>query len=326
MNSWAWWAVLIVLLVLVGWFLFRRTRSSGADRPKAPSSAPGHPSFEYGLRSRLERLWSKHPGQESLWAAMEEELIAADVGVQAARSLVEAARRSEPGDAESIRQAMRSELNRSMSRFDRRLNLEGSPSIVVMVGVNGAGKTTTAAKLASRVQANGQTVLLGAADTFRPAADSQLKIWADQLSIPIVSGARGSDPASVAYDALLAARARSVDVLIVDTAGRLHTSHNLMEQLTKLLRVLERDGDQITEVLLVMDATTGQSGLAQAERFAGLGAGGVVLTKMDGTAKGGIVVAIEDGLQLPVKLVGVGEGPGDLVQFDVAAFVDALLS
>lgn len=318
-----WWVILAVALasavVLVVW----RSRRVTNRRPAGEAPAPV--LFRSGLRERLETLWSRSADSAAPWEEMEEELIAADMGVKAARRIVEAVRDAGLSGADEIRSVVRAELNRSLAGFERGLHLDGDPSIIVLVGVNGAGKTTTVAKLASRLAAGGRSPLVGGADTYRPAADSQLKVWADRLDVPMVSGARGADPAAVAYDALRAARARGADVLIVDTAGRLHTSHNLMEELAKIVRVLGRDGDRVSEVLLVMDATTGQSGLAQARRFAQVGVTGVVLTKLDGTAKGGVVLAIENELSLPVKFVGVGEGSGDLLPFDGPSFVDALL-
>ena len=323
MASVAVWLVLLVVLgVAVGLALRRRRRA----RP--PARHPQGTTMGVALsrvRDHLESVWSRAPGSAASWEQMEEDLIAADMGVKAARRIVEAARDAGLSGADEIRAVVRAELNRSLAGYDRDLHLDGDPSIIVLVGVNGAGKTTTVAKLAHRLAAAGRSPLVGGADTFRPAADSQLKVWADRLGVPMVSGARGADPASVAYDALGAARARGSDVLIVDTAGRLHTSHNLMEELAKIVRVLGRDGDRVSEVLLVMDATTGQSGLAQARRFARVGVTGVVLTKLDGTAKGGVVLAIEDELSLPVKFVGVGEGSGDLLPFDGPSFVDALV-
>ena len=326
MASGAIWLLLLVVVVLalvLGWARRRRRRAHllvGQPHGTAMGVALSR------VRERLESVWSQTSGSAAPWEQMEEDLIAADMGVKAARRIVEAVRDAGLSGADEIRSVVRAELNRGLAGYDRELHLNGNPSIIVLVGVNGAGKTTTVAKLASRLDAAGKRPLIGAADTFRPAADSQLKVWADRLSVPMVGGARGADPASVAYDALRAARARGADVLIVDTAGRLHTSHNLMEELAKIVRVLGRDGDRVSEVLLVMDATTGQSGLAQARRFARVGVTGVVLTKLDGTAKGGVVLAIEDELSLPVKFVGVGEGSGDLLPFDGPSFVDALLS
>ena len=318
-----WWVILAAVLALAVVFVVRKKRGSATRRPSAEAPAPV--LLRSGLRQRLEALWSRSADSASAWEELEGELIAADLGVGAARRIVEAVREAGPAGADQFRAVVRAELNRRLAGHDRALRLDGAPSIVVLVGVNGSGKTTTVAKLAARMLAAGKRPLVGGADTFRAAADSQLRVWADRLGIPMVSGTRGGDPASVAYDALQSARARGADVLIVDTAGRLHTSHNLMEELAKIVRVLGRDGDRVSEVLLVMDATTGQSGLAQARRFAEVGVTGVVLTKLDGTAKGGVVVAIEDELSLPVKFVGVGEGSDDLLPFDGPAFVDALL-
>ncbi len=319
------WLVLLVVLVLAVTLVGARRRRSKAYEPvRQPPGATMGAALSR-VRERLESAWSRTSTSTAAWQEMEEELISTDMGVRAARRIVEVVRETDLTGAGEIRPVVRTELNRILAGYDRDLHLIGTPSIVVLVGVNGTGKTTTVAKLASRLVAAGKQPLIGGADTFRPAADTQLRVWADRLAVPLVSGARGADPASVAYDALQAARARGADVLIVDTAGRLHTSHNLMEELAKLVRVLGRDGDRVSEVLLVMDATTGQSGLAQARRFAGVGVTGVVLTKLDGTAKGGVVLAIEDELSLPVKFVGVGEGSGDLLPFDGSAFVDALL-
>ena len=319
------WLVLLVVLVLAVILVGARRRRSKAYEPvRQPPGATMGAALSR-VRERLESAWSRTSTSTAAWQEMEEELISTDMGVRAARRIVEVVRETGLTGAGEIRPVVRTELNRILAGYDRDLHLIGTPSIVVLVGVNGTGKTTTVAKLASRLVAAGKQPLIGGADTFRPAADTQLRVWADRLAVPLVSGARGADPASVAHDALQAARARGADVLIVDTAGRLHTSHNLMEELAKLVRVLGRDGDLVSEVLLVMDSTTGQSGLAQARRFAGVGVTGVVLTKLDGTAKGGVVLAIEDELSLPVKFVGVGEGSGDLLPFDGSAFVDALL-
>ena len=319
------WLIVLLVAVLAAVLGLAARRRSKARRPVRQQSGTTMGSALSKVRERLESVWSRASGSASAWEEMEEELIAADMGVKAARRIVEVVRDTGLSGADEIRPVVRAELNRILAGYDRDLHLTGTPSIVILVGVNGAGKTTTVAKLASRLLAAGRQPLIGGADTFRPAADTQLGVWTDRLSIPLVSGARGADPASVAYDALQAARARGADVLIVDTAGRLHTSHNLMEELAKVVRVLGRDGDRVSEVLLVMDATTGQSGLAQARRFSEVGVTGVILTKLDGTAKGGVVLAIEDELSLPVKFVGVGEGSDDLLPFDGPAFVDALL-
>ena len=197
----------------------------------------------------------------------------------------------------------------------------------MVVGVNGVGKTTTIAKLAKALELQGRTPILGAADTFRAAADTQLKTWADRVGVDVISGERGGDPAAIAYDTLQAGKARGADVVIVDTAGRLQNKDNLMAELGKIVRVLGRDGDEVSEILLVVDATTGQNGLSQARQFTEtVGVTGIVLTKLDGTAKGGVVIGIEQELGIPVKFIGLGEGIDDLIAFDGAAFVDALLS
>jgi len=207
------------------------------------------------------------------------------------------------------------------------LDPDQRPGIVLVVGVNGSGKTTTVGKLALALAEEGKLAVLAAADTFRAAATEQLVLWGERVGAPVVRQQAGADPAAVAFDGLASSRRRGADVLLVDTAGRLHTKTNLMEELKKLRRVLEREGGQIREVLLVLDATTGQNGLAQARQFTDVvGVTGLVLTKLDGTAKGGIVVAVQRELGIPVKLVGLGEGAHDLAPFDPEAFVDALLA
>ena len=210
---------------------------------------------------------------------------------------------------------------------DRTLHHAASgPTVWMLVGVNGVGKTTTAAKLAKREQADGQRVLLAAADTFRAAAADQLGMWADRLGCEIVRGQDGGDPGAVVFDAIDAAGARNIDVVLVDTAGRLHTKVNLMNELGKLKRIVERRPGALQEVLLVLDASTGQNGLTQAREFAeAVEITGVVLTKLDGTAKGGVVLAIEAEFGVPVKLVGLGEGADDLIPFDAAEFAAALV-
>ena len=208
--------------------------------------------------------------------------------------------------------------------FDGR---EGSPDVWLFVGVNGVGKTTTIGKLARRQKAAGRSVLLAAGDTFRAAAAEQLAMWAERTGAEIVRGAEGGDPSAVVFDAVQRAAARGNDLVLADTAGRLHTKVNLVEELKKIRRVADRDPGNVTEVLLVLDATTGQNGLTQARQFAdAVDVTGIVLTKLDGTAKGGIVIAVQRELVVPVKLVGLGEGPDDLVDFDPDEFVDALLA
>jgi fused signal recognition particle receptor len=272
---------------------------------------------------------------DEAWEELEEALLAADVGVATSTELVERLRtraRAERASGPALRELLRAELLEAVGTPDRSLALDllteqQRPGIVLVVGVNGTGKTTTVGKLALALAEEGKQSVLAAADTFRAAATEQLTIWGDRVGAPVVRHQQGADPAAVAFDGLASARARGADVLLVDTAGRLHTKTNLMEELRKLRRVLEREGGQVREVLLVLDATTGQNGLAQARQFTeAVGVTGVVLTKLDGTAKGGIVIAVQRDLGIPVKLVGLGEGPHDLAPFDPDAFVDALLS
>ena len=280
-------------------------------------------------------LLARGADDDEAWEELEEALLAADVGVATSTELVERLRtraRAERASGPALRELLRAELLDAVGSPDRSLALDllteqQRPGIVLVVGVNGTGKTTTVGKLALALAEEGKQPVLAAADTFRAAATEQLAIWADRVGAPIVRHQQGADPAAVAFDGLASARARGADVLLVDTAGRLHTKTNLMEELRKLRRVLEREGGQVREVLLVLDATTGQNGLAQARQFTdAVGVTGVVLTKLDGTAKGGIVIAVQRDLGIPVKLVGLGEGPHDLAPFDPDAFVDALLS
>ena len=315
-------AIVAVVLLVLGISLVVTKRSSRTTSPSQPAN-PLRERLSGVLGSRLDSVWSR--SSDLIWQELEEELIAADLGVNAGAQIVEAVRSARPADQAQAKSIIRNEMLRILSGADRRLRLEGTPSILVMVGVNGAGKTTTVAKLAARLTRQGRTPLIGAADTFRPAAGTQLMVWAERVGVQVVSGQAGGDPAAVAYDTLQAAKARGADIVIIDTAGRFHTEHNLMQELAKIIRVLGKDGDAVSEVLLVIDATTGQGGVPQARRFAGIGATGMILTKMDGTAKGGIVVAIEKELGLPVKFIGVGEGLDDLLAFDPPDFVDALL-
>ena len=262
------------------------------------------------------------------WDEVEEALIGGDVGAALAARVVEQARSRR--DAPSAEAAVRAELEALLAPrdpdWDLRPALAGSPTIILVVGVNGTGKTTTIGKLAHREARAGRRVLLAAADTFRAAAIDQLRIWATRSGVDLVAHAPNADPGAVVYDALDAAVARNADVVIADTAGRLHTKSNLMDELSKIRRVIDRRLPEATpETLFVLDATTGQNGLAQAVAFhAAVGLTGIVLTKLDSTARGGIVFAIEDQLRVPVRFVGVGEGIEDLLPFDPAAFVAAL--
>jgi fused signal recognition particle receptor len=264
-------------------------------------------------------------GDEEAWERLEEALIAADVGVPATAELV---RRLEArGVAGDLTEALVDEATELLGEPST-MNLQERPSVIVVVGVNGTGKTTTIGKLAHHLREHGRSVLVAAADTFRAAAEEQLEIWADRAGADFVGSARGGDPAAVAYDAIEAATARGKDVAIVDTAGRLHTQANLMEELAKVRRVIEGRLDGAPhETLLVIDATTGQNGVRQAQQFGeAVAVTGVALTKLDGSAKGGVALAIAHELGLPVKLIGVGEGIEDLRPFDPESFARALLS
>jgi fused signal recognition particle receptor len=321
MNPLVWGLVAVALAAVIVWLVLRSRSSSAASEHGSAGLGQPMAATRSRLASRLDSVLSR----SAAWDELQDELIASDLGVGASARIVDAVRRSGTSDPAEARSVIRTEMVRILSGADRGLNLRGDPSIVVVVGVNGAGKTTTVAKLAARLSGEGRTPIIGAADTFRPAADTQLAVWAERAGAQVVSGQAGGDPAAVAYDALRAAKARRADVLVVDTAGRFETRHNLMQELAKIIRVLGRDGDEVAEVLLVMDATTGQGGLPQARRFAGMGVTGMILTKMDGTAKGGVILAIESELGLPVKFIGTGEGLDDLVEFDGSEFVDALL-
>jgi fused signal recognition particle receptor len=265
------------------------------------------------------------PGDDEAWERLEEALIRSDVGVQATAELV---RRLEArGQVGRLEEALAEEVE-AIFGGPPTLDLSARPSVVLVVGVNGTGKTTTIGKLAQKLREHGRSVLVGAADTFRAAAEEQLEIWARRAEADFVGSPRGSDPAAVAFDAVEAARARGKDVVVIDTAGRLHTQANLMAELEKVMRVISgRMDDAPHETLLVVDATTGQNGLQQARLFGeAVGVTGVALTKLDGSAKGGVAIAIAVELGLPVKLVGVGEGLDDLRPFDAHDYARALLT
>jgi len=283
--------------------------------------------------SALLNLLSRDRLDDETWDEIEEVLITADVGVVPARLMVDDLKTKVKvlgvrGPTE-VRELLRTELLTQLGDQDRTLHTEphgGTPAVVLMVGVNGTGKTTTVGKLARALIGDGETVLLGAADTFRAAAADQLQTWGERVGAKTVRADRdGADPASVAFEAVTEGIETKVDVVIIDTAGRLHTKVGLMDELGKVKRVVEKKAP-VDEVLLVLDATTGQNGLRQARVFAEVvDVTGIVLTKLDGTAKGGIVIAVQRELGVPVKLVGLGEGPDDLAPFDPEAFVDAIL-
>jgi fused signal recognition particle receptor len=280
-----------------------------------------------GLNTVLE---PERPIDEALWEELEELLISADLGAAMAADLVNRGREEvmygTVTKAGQLRPVLRRFLLDTLGPA-RPLALEAKPSVILMLGVNGSGKTTTSAKLAAALKAEGRRVMLAAADTFRAAAIEQLETWGQRIDVEVVRQAPGSDPAAVVFDALKSATARSTDVVVIDTAGRLHTKTNLMDELAKLKRVIQRQVPGAPhESLMVLDAPTGQNGFAQAKMFhEAIGLTGVALTKLDGTAKGGIVVRIVRELKLPVTLVGVGEKVDDLQAFDPARFVDALV-
>ncbi|KAF1086729.1 Signal recognition particle receptor FtsY [Sporotomaculum syntrophicum] len=270
---------------------------------------------------------------EELYEELEEALIQADVGIDASLELVEnlraevkSRRISNPEDLYTVLKELIQDIL-GVASTDININ-SAQPAVIMVVGVNGVGKTTTIGKLAHYFKANGKSVLLSAADTFRAAAIDQLEIWGNRVGVAVIKHSEGSDPAAVAFDSMHAAQARKIDVLIVDTAGRLHTKSNLMEELKKVHRVIGREmPDAPHEVLLVLDATTGQNAISQARLFKeAVGVTGIALTKLDGTAKGGVVIAIKQGLDIPIKMIGVGEGIDDLRPFDAREFVDALFA
>jgi fused signal recognition particle receptor len=264
------------------------------------------------------------PGDSASWERLEEALIAADVGVPATAELVQ--RLEARSDAGELGEALQEEISRLLGE-PARLQVAAQPAVILVVGVNGTGKTTTIGKLAAKLSEHGRSVLVAAADTFRAAAEEQLEIWAQRANADFVGSERGGDPAAVAYDAIGAAESRGRDVVIVDTAGRLHTQANLMEELTKVRRVIgQRLEGAPHETLLVIDATTGQNGLQQARLFSqAVEVTGIALTKLDGSAKGGIAIAIAHELGLPVKLIGIGESLDDLRPFDPEDFAAALV-
>lgn len=320
------------------------TTSHVAERvatvPVATESSPASPAT---IRDRLDKVRSSFAGAlssaltrsaitQETWDDLEEALLRADLGVATTtrvlsplRELVKAKKIVDPGD---LRIALQTEMTAQLSNTARELNFDRSlnaPNVWLIVGVNGAGKTTTIGKLAAQQSKLGRTVLMAAGDTFRAAAGDQLETWAQRSGAEIVRGSEGGDPSSVVFDGVARATAKKIDLVLADTAGRLQNNTNLMEELTKVRRVADKGSGKVTEVLLVIDATTGQNGLSQAKQFAQATAvTGVVLTKLDGSARGGIVFAIETELQIPVKLVGLGEKIDDLVEFDAAEFVAAL--
>ena len=314
--------------------------AAAVDEAMAPAvEAPVKPRF----RDRLGKARSTLSGyltaigarggiDAETWDELEEALIRADVGMEPTTELLDALRARVKAEglteASQLLEALKGELKTKLAGYDRTLHLaDTAPSVWLFVGVNGVGKTTTIGKLGKRETAEGRSVVMAAGDTFRAAAAEQLGMWAERCGADFVRGAEGGDPSSVIFDAVERAAARGADLVLADTAGRLHTKVNLMEELRKVRRVAEKGAGSVSEVLLVLDATTGQNGLVQAKQFTeAVELTGVVLTKLDGSAKGGIVVAIQSQLGIPVKLVGLGETADDLVDFDPDEFIDALFA
>jgi len=268
---------------------------------------------------------------ERTWEDLGDALLLADIGVGTVDEVLAEVRqrvgRDGVDDVDGVLGTLKTVLVDRLGGADRSLALGGQPSVWLFVGVNGVGKTTTIGKLGVREAALGLSVVFAAGDTFRAAAADQLALWADRAGAPVVRGAEGADPGSVVFDAVEHAASRGADLVLADTAGRVHTKSNLMDELAKVRRVAEKGSGTVTESLLVIDATTGQNGLVQARQFAEVAdVTGIVLTKLDGSARGGIVVAVQDDLGIPVKLVGVGEGVDDLVEFDPVDFVEALFA
>jgi len=267
---------------------------------------------------------------EELFEELEEVLISADVGVNTSLEIIDRLRNlvkeKKVSDSSEVRGLLKQIISEMLETENNELNITGSPAVIMVIGVNGVGKTTTIGKIAHLLKQSGKKVLLAAGDTFRAAAIDQLQIWADRAKVDIIKHQEGADPAAVIFDAIQAAKARKMDVIICDTAGRLHNKKNLMEELRKMFKIIDRElPDSDREVLLVLDATTGQNAVNQAKLFSEVAEiTGIVLTKLDGTAKGGIVIAIKSEQNIPVKFIGVGEGMDDLQVFDSKQFVDAL--
>lgn len=278
----------------------------------------------------LVSIFSRATLDEQAWQEIEDTLIMADVGIKTTQEIVQELKNNPTlkgaHSAQEGKEVLRNQLIESLATGDRSLNISASPSVLMMVGINGTGKTTTVGKLAHKLVKAGNKCVLGAADTFRAAASQQLQTWGQRSSVPVVIGAENSEPSAVAFNAVQEGLAVGAKVVIIDTAGRLHTKAGLMDELGKVKRVIEKHAT-VTETLLVIDATTGQNGLIQARVFTeAVEVTGIVLTKLDGSAKGGIVIAVQRELKVPVKFVGIGEGIEDLIEFNAEDFVDGLLS
>ncbi len=325
--------VVIVAVVLGAAVVLMRNRRPGSLDMDRVASLP--PDGSKNLRARMTKTRAAlgaslnsmfRSGGDTEWSDLEDALILSDVGPRTSADVVAQVRKTNPKTTDELSSQLLDVLVGSFGTQDRGLDTDGKPGVVMVVGVNGAGKTTTIAKIAHDLTNAGRSVVLAAADTFRAAADSQLGTWADRIGVEVVTGPSGSDPASVAYGAVDKAKSDAIDVVIIDTAGRLHAHTNLMDELSKIARVTEREAGRISEVLLVIDGSTGQNGIAQAKAFTdAVPVTGVVVTKLDGTAKGGVAVAIEHDLGLPIKYIGIGEGIDDLIPFEPREFVKALI-
>jgi fused signal recognition particle receptor len=280
--------------------------------------------------SKAMHLFDRTSIDESIWTELEEVLISADVGMETTDKLIEKTKQrvkdEKLKDGAQVREALKKEMVNILNLPSPEPAVASPPKVILVIGVNGSGKTTSIAKLAAQAKNSGQSVMVAAGDTFRAAAIDQLRIWAERIGVDIVAHQPGADPGAVVYDAMAAAKSRQVQLLIIDTAGRLHTKFNLMEELKKIKKVTSKtDPTAPHEILLVLDATTGQNGLSQAKNFAeATGITGIFLAKLDGTSKGGIALAICDQLKIPVKYIGVGEHPEDIASFDAQSFVEAL--
>ncbi|MEQ1788090.1 MAG: signal recognition particle-docking protein FtsY [Acidimicrobiales bacterium] len=355
-------ALLIVLLLAgTGIVALRRRREATLEPPPTPvviplETQPAAPAAEVEVapeaplagekprfRDRIGKARSTLSGymgavlarekvESGTWDDLEEALILADVGVAATTDILARLRATVDAegitDSSALLEALKAQLKADLATGDRSLRFEpGGPNVWLFVGVNGVGKTTTVGKVGKQQADEGRQVVMAAGDTFRAAAAEQLETWAERAGADLVRGAEGGDPSSIIFDAVQRAAAKGADLVLADTAGRLHTKVNLMEELRKVRRIADRDPGQVTEVLLVLDATTGQNGLVQAQQFTdAVELTGVVLTKLDGSAKGGIALAIQSALGIPIKLVGLGETVDDLVVFDPDEFVDALFA
>ncbi|MDO5115288.1 MAG: signal recognition particle-docking protein FtsY [Synergistaceae bacterium] len=283
----------------------------------------------------VSNLFSDDPVDDVFWEELEEQLILGDVGIDTTEALISELKKvmidrriTKKQELKSVFADMLIARLEAVPGMGKALDLSRRPSVVIMIGVNGSGKTTTSGKLASQLKAEGKKVIMAAADTFRAAAIEQLKAWGERAGVRVIAQTQGSDPAAVVYDSIMAGKAAGDDVILVDTAGRLHTKSNLMEELSKVTRVIKREiPEGPSEVLIVLDAVTGQNGFMQAETFSkAMPITGVVLTKFDNTSKGGIVIAIADRLKMPIRYVGLGEGIDDLQPFEPRTFVETLLN